>query len=125
MNWYMKVMKQYADFKGRARRKEYWMFTLFNVIFVIVAMILDSVAGTNFEPLPYGWFYLLYVLAVLIPGLAVGVRRLHDIGKSGWMLLVALIPLVGGIWLLILACTDSTPGPNEYGPNPKEVAMPA
>jgi len=83
MNWYLKVLKQYADFQGRARRKEYWMFVLFNLIFAFVAMYLDRIIGTTMVGLPYGVIYILYALAVLIPSLAVGVRRLHDIGKSG------------------------------------------
>ena len=122
MNWYLKVLKQYADFNGRARRKEYWMFVLFNIIFAIVAVILDNILGIAIEGIGYGPLYGLYTLAVLIPGLAVAVRRLHDIGKSGWMILIALIPLVGGIWLLVLLVTDSNPGENQYGQNPKEIS---
>jgi uncharacterized membrane protein YhaH (DUF805 family) len=122
MNWYLKVLKQFADFSGRARRKEYWMFALFNMIFIIVAMILDNVLGLTVDKLPYGLFYFLYALFILIPGLAVSVRRLHDVGKSGWMILISLIPIVGGIWLLVLMLTDSNPGDNEYGVNPKTVA---
>jgi uncharacterized membrane protein YhaH (DUF805 family) len=121
MNWYLKVIRQYADFSGKARRKEYWIFVLFNMIFAFVAMILDNVLGLTAGELPYGVFYFLYVLAVLIPGLAVAVRRLHDVGKSGWMILIALIPIIGAIWLLVLMVTDSNPGENQYGPNPKEV----
>jgi len=121
MNWYLKVLKQYADFSGRARRKEYWMFALFNMIFIIVAMILDNVLGLTVGELPYGVFYFLYAFAVLIPGLAVSVRRLHDVGKSGWMILIALIPIIGAIWLLVLTVTDSNSGENQYGLNPKEV----
>ena len=123
MNWYLKVLKQYADFNGRARRKEYWMFVLFNIIFAVVAVILDNIFGTAIEGIGYGLFYILYALAVLIPGIAVSVRRLHDIGKSGWMILIALIPLIGVIWLLVLMVTDSSPGENKYGPNPKEVTV--
>lgn len=119
MNWYFKVLKQYADFNGRARRKEYWMFTLFNMIFVFIAMLMDNIFETTAGELPYGLFYFLYVLAIFIPGLAVSVRRLHDVGKSGWMYLIIFIPLVGAIWLLVLMVTDSDPGDNEYGPNPK------
>jgi len=123
MNWYLKVLKQYADFNGRARRKEYWMFVLFNMIFAIVAMILDNILGIAIEGVGYGPLYGLYALAVLIPGLAVGVRRLHDVGKSGWMILLALIPLIGAIWLIVLMVTDSNPGENQYGQNPKEVTV--
>lgn len=123
MNWYLKVLKQYADFSGRARRKEYWMFVLFNMIFAIVAMILDYVLGIAMEEIGYGPLYGLYALAMLIPGLAVAVRRLHDVGKSGWMILIALIPLIGLIWLLVLMVTDSNAGENQYGQNPKEVTV--
>jgi uncharacterized membrane protein YhaH (DUF805 family) len=127
MNWYVAVMKKYADFSGRARRKEYWMFVLFNLIFLVVAAILDNLFGTAFkiesgygsQALPYGWLYLIYALAVIIPGLAVCVRRLHDVGKSGWMLLIAFIPLIGAIWLLVLYCTAGNQGDNQYGPDPK------
>ena len=123
MNWYLAVLKNYAGFSGRARRKEYWMFALFNIIFFIVAMILDNVLGTAIEGVGYGLFYFLYTLAVLIPGLAVSVRRLHDVGKSGWMILIVLIPIIGWIWLLVLMVTDSNPGENQYGPNPKEIPV--
>ena len=123
MNWYLQVLKQYADFSGRARRKEYWMFVLFNMIFAIVAMILDNILGIAIDGVGYGPLYGLYALAVLIPGLAVSVRRLHDVGKSGWMILIALIPLIGSIWLLVLMVTDSNPGENQYGQNPKEVTI--
>ena len=123
MNWYLKVLKQYADFSGRARRKEYWMFVLFNFIFVIVAMILDNILGLTFkvagQSMFYGWLYLAYCLAVFIPNLAVCVRRLHDIGKSGWYYFLAFIPLIGAIILLVWACFDSQAGENKWGPNPK------
>jgi len=123
MNWYLKVLKQYADFSGRARRKEYWMFFLFNTIFAFLAAIIDNVVGTASPELGYGVFYGIYALAMFIPGLAVGVRRLHDVGKSGWMMFIALIPLIGGIWLIVLMVTDSNPGENQYGQNPKEVTV--
>ncbi|MCS3869758.1 uncharacterized membrane protein YhaH (DUF805 family) [Chryseobacterium ginsenosidimutans] len=121
MKWYLKVLKQYADFNGRARRTEYWMYVLFNIIFAIVAIILDNILGLKFTPeIPYGYIYLLYALATLIPGLAVSVRRLHDVDKSGWFLFISLIPIIGGIWLIILDATEGTPGRNAYGVNPKE-----
>ncbi|MEN1785367.1 MAG: DUF805 domain-containing protein [Bacteroidota bacterium] len=107
MNWYFKVLKQYADFKGRARRKEYWMFYLFNMIISIVLGFLDGLLGM--EGIGIGFFY---SLAVLIPTIAAGVRRIHDAGKSGWFLLVP-------IYNLILLCTDSEAGDNKWGPNPK------
>lgn len=124
MNWYLKVLKQYTDFSGRARRKEYWMYTLFNLIFAIVALMVDLLLGTSFEMngmniLGYGYIYMLYNLFVIIPGLAVSVRRLHDVGKSGWFLLIAFIPLIGAIWLLVLYVTDSDSGNNKWGSNPK------
>lgn len=120
MNWYLKVLKQYADFDGRARRQEYWMFGLFNMVFAVLAMILDNILGIAIEGAGFGPLYGLYVLAVLIPGLAVSVRRLHDVGKSGWMFLIAFIPLIGSIWLFVLLLTDSDSGENMYGQNPKE-----
>ncbi len=119
MNWYLKVLKQYADFNGRARRKEYWMFILFNLIFSVIAVALDNATGMAMPGIGYGPISGLYSLAVLIPGLAVAVRRLHDIGKSGWMILITLIPIIGGIWLLILLATNGKSGSNEYGPDPK------
>src|SRR5688500_12057680 len=115
MNWYVTVMKKYATFTGRARRKEYWMFTLFQMIFFIVAAILDSMLGLTFGMLPYGYLYFGYAIVTLIPGIAVTVRRLHDTNRSGWWLLIALIPIIGAIWLLVLMCLDSTPGSNKYG----------
>lgn len=123
MNYYLKVLKQYSNFKGRARRKEYWMFTIFNIIFGGIAMTLDSVFGIAIEGVGYGPLYGIYVLVLFIPGLAVAVRRLHDIGKSGWMLLITLIPLIGVIWLLVLLLTDSNSEENLYGENPKEETL--
>ncbi|WP_353777652.1 DUF805 domain-containing protein [Winogradskyella sp. 3972H.M.0a.05] len=120
MNWYLKVLRQYADFNGRARRKEYWMFVLFNMMFAFAAVLLDNLFGIAIEGVGYGPLYGLYALAVLIPGLAVGVRRLHDTGKSGWMILIAFIPLIGGIWLLVLMATEGDSGSNAYGPDPKD-----
>ncbi|MBP6313821.1 MAG: DUF805 domain-containing protein [Flavobacteriales bacterium] len=125
MNWFLKALKQYADFSTRARRKEYWMFVLFNILVTVVAMILDNVLGLTMSPeIPYGPFYGLVALALLVPGLAVSVRRLHDVGKSGWMLLVGLIPIIGAIWLIVLALRDGAPGVNKWGPNPKEAPDP-
>jgi uncharacterized membrane protein YhaH (DUF805 family) len=115
MNWYLKALKQYVDFNGRARRTEFWMFALFNVIISAVLSLLDNVIGT------YGVLSGLYSLAVLLPGIAVTIRRLHDIGKSGVWILIAFVPVIGWIWLLILMVQDSQAGENQYGPNPKEV----
>jgi len=117
MDWYLKVLKQYADFNGRARRTEFWMFVLFNFIITMILTFIDSLIGTDF--ILSG----LYGLFILIPGLAVAVRRLHDIGKSGWWIFIQLIPLIGSIWLIVLWAQDSEPVTNEYGPNPKTVVM--
>ncbi|WP_370688431.1 DUF805 domain-containing protein [Chryseobacterium sp. EO14] len=120
MKWYLKVLKQYADFSGRARRTEYWMYLLFNLIFAVIAAILDNILGLKFTPeIPYGYLYLLYALVTFLPGLAVSVRRLHDVDKSGWFLFISLIPIIGGIWLLVLYATEGTQGRNQYGDDPK------
>jgi uncharacterized membrane protein YhaH (DUF805 family) len=115
VNYYLAVLKNYAGFSGRARRAEYWQFVLFNVIAAVVLFVIGLV-------IKFPYLALLYDLAVLIPGLAVAVRRLHDTDRSGWWFLLVLIPLVGPIVLLVFACLDSQPGPNKYGPNPKGVA---
>lgn len=121
MSWYIKVLKKYAVFSGRARRKEYWMFVLFNFIFGLVASLIDLGIGLlTFAVFGLGLLSILYALAVFVPGLAVSVRRLHDVGKSGWYLLINLIPIAGSIWFLVLTCTNSQSGDNKYGPNPKE-----
>ncbi|MYZ09002.1 DUF805 domain-containing protein [Streptomyces sp. SID2999] len=112
MHWYVDVLKKYAVFSGRARRKEYWMFALFSLIISIVLTILDNALDINFLATIYG-------LAVLLPSLAVGVRRLHDTSRSGWWLLIALIPLIGAIVLLVFFVSEGKPEANEYGPNPK------
>ena len=127
IQWFVKVLRHYADFSGRARRKEYWMFTLFNVIFYFAWSILTGIifalfSNGNSDSLTaavYG-----YSLMMMLPGLAVSVRRLHDLGKSGWMMLVGFIPVVGGIWLLVLMLTEGEPGENKYGPNPKTAHEP-
>ena len=121
MKWYLQVLRNYANFSGRARRSEYWMFALFNMLFAIGLMLLDNLLGIAIEDIGYGPLYGLYTLFVLIPGLAVMVRRLHDVGKSGWMALILLIPIIGAIWLLVLMVSDSQPGENKWGENPKAV----
>ena len=90
-----------------------------NLIILIVAAVLDNVLGFNFAPLPYGYLYLLVALATFIPGLAVAVRRLHDVGKSGWFYFIVLIPIVGAIWLLVLFFTEGNQCENQYGSDPK------
>ena len=121
MNWYLKVLQNYAVFSGRARRKEYWYFVLFNLIITMVLAAIDSFLIHPSFSQQYGISLLptIYSLAVLIPSLAVSVRRLHDIGRSAWWLLLLLMPIIGGIVLLIFALLDSDPDVNEYGPNPK------
>ena len=113
MEWYLAVLKQYAVFSGRARRKEYWMFCLFNLIIAIVLAVIEGVVGSP------GIVGMIYSLAVLVPSIAVGIRRLHDTGRTGWWLLIALIPLIGAIVLIIFTVQDSDEGDNAYGPNPK------
>lgn len=121
MNWYLDVLKKYAVFNGRARRKEYWYFALFNILISIILAILDNMLGSFSTAAGMGLLGGIYALAIFIPGLAVSIRRLHDTGRSGWWLLILLIPLVGAIVLLIFMLQDSTPGENAYGENPKEL----
>ena len=114
------VFSHYADFGGRARRSEYWYFTLMNIFISMVITVLQRSLGvkSGLYTLISG-LYGIYTLGVLIPGLAVSCRRLHDIGKSGWFLLINLIPLVGQIILIVWLCQDSSPGSNQYGEYPK------
>ena len=121
MNWYLAVLKKYAVFSGRARRKEYWFFTLFNAIIYFVLIFIGGMAGIASES-GTGVLSVIYLLAVLIPALAVTVRRLHDTNRSGWWILISLVPLIGGIVLLVFMVQDSQPGENKYGSNPKAVA---
>ena len=124
MNWYLDAWKNYINFQGRARRKAYWMFVLFNIIAAVLAGLVDGVLGLGGES-GYGPISGLYSLAVFLPGLALAVRRLHDTGRTGWWMLIGLIPVIGWIVLLVFFVTDSQPGSNQYGPNPKESAGPA
>jgi len=121
MHWYFDVFRKYAVFAGRARRSEYWYFSLFNFLVMFVLYLIGAALSGGDRSGPAFIPYFIYVLAALLPSIGVGVRRMHDIGKSGWWLLLALIPFIGGIVILVFACTDSQPGPNEYGPNPKEL----
>jgi len=121
MSWYLQALKKYAVFSGRARRKEYWFFVLFYVIIVVVLSIIDAMLGLQFGQ-GVGILSTIYMLAVLIPGLAVGVRRLHDINKSGWWILIGFVPIIGPIILLIFALMGGTAGDNTYGPDPKAAA---
>ena len=120
MEYFLHCLRNYAVFSGRARRKEYWMFVLFQLIFAIVVIVADKLFGTTWgDAGDGGILYFLYSLALFVPGLAVSVRRLHDVGKSGWFMFIVLIPLVGAIWLLVLDCTEGTRGDNQYGTDPK------
>ncbi|MEE9407473.1 MAG: DUF805 domain-containing protein [Polaribacter sp.] len=124
MDWYLKVLKQYADFSGRARRKEFWMFMLFHFIIVLLIVFLmifstgylDSNEEPNFVVLIV---LLIYFLGTIVPTLAVTVRRLHDIGKSGTWYFISFIPYIGSFWLLILNCMDGESKSNKWGQNPK------
>ena len=123
-------LRRYAEFRGRSRRKEYWMWVLFVIVALFLLMYADAALGLGGRASGYaeggsigfnmtgGLLTGLFALAVLIPGLAVGVRRLHDVGKSGWMLLLAVIPFVN-FYLLYLLVQPGDPGPNAYGPDPK------
>ena len=115
MKWYLEVLKKYAVFSGRASRQEFWMFVLFNFIIAVVLGLVSSLLGGR------GVLQNLYGLAVLVPTIAVSVRRLHDTGRSGKWFLLALIPIVGLI-LIAYYVQDSAEGQNEYGPNPKLAA---
>ena len=116
------VFQNYANFSGRARRSEYWYFTLFMcIVTAVLSGINAAVFGPDAQMTVFTVIQGIFSLATLIPSLAVTVRRLHDIGKSGWFYLLALIPIVGGIILLVWECKDSEPGTNNYGPNPKGV----
>jgi uncharacterized membrane protein YhaH (DUF805 family) len=113
MYWYLDVLKKYAVFNGRARRKEYWMFFLFNIIIAVVLGIVEGIVGGP------GVLGALYGLAVLLPGIGVSIRRLHDTDRSGWWLLIGLVPLIGAIVLLVFFVQDSQAAENQHGPNPK------
>jgi len=112
MNWYIEVLKKYAVFSGRASRTEYWMFFLFNIIIAFVLAIIEGLIGSP------GVVGLLYGLAVLIPGIAVAVRRLHDTDRTGWWLLIGFVPLVGLIVLIVFLVLPSMEGDNQYGSTP-------
>jgi len=118
MNWYMAVIRKYADFSGRARRKEYWMFALINFLISIVISIVGAIIGDSNGLISVSLSGI-YALFIFIPSLAVTVRRLHDTNKSGWWILISLIPFLGAIILLIFMIMDSDANDNAYGPNPK------
>jgi len=120
------VLTQYIGFTGRARRSEYWWWVLFTVLVGFAAAILDGVLGTTLgDNSATGVIGVIVNLALLLPTLAVAVRRLHDTDRSGWWLLIGLVPIVGAIVLLVFFVLDSTPGTNRFGANPKERSLPA
>ncbi|TDO84024.1 uncharacterized membrane protein YhaH (DUF805 family) [Flavobacterium chryseum] len=125
IEWYKKVVfENYANFKGRARRSEYWYFALANGIISILLIVLGAIIGGVFGDAMTGGIigyalFGLYTLATLVPTLGAVVRRLHDVNKSGWFYFIAFVPLVGGIWLLVLLFTEGDRGTNQYGPDPK------
>jgi uncharacterized membrane protein YhaH (DUF805 family) len=121
MNWYLEALRKYAVFDGRARRMEYWMFVLFNCLIVVVLSVVDTVVGIFSLGNSIGALTGLYWLVVLVPSIAVTVRRLHDTDRSGWWALLALLPLLGTIVLFVFCVLDGTPGPNRFGENPKAV----
>ena len=121
MNYYLDVLKKYAVFSGRAARKEYWMFVLWNFIIGVLLGIVVGVIDNVINSQALTVVSYLYSLAVLIPSLAVFFRRLHDTGRSGWWILIGLIPAIGAIVLIIFMVLDSQPGDNKYGSNPKMV----
>ena len=122
MNWYIDVLKKYAVFSGRARRKEYWMFALFNFIvgiflFGIASIVVNAEMVTANKVIII--IYLLYTLGIMCPSIAVTVRRLHDTGRSGWWVLIGIVPIIGAIVLVVFTVQGSQQGDNQHGPNPK------
>ncbi len=123
MLWYLLVLKKYAVFSGRSSRKEFWYFSLISFLISIVLAVADVMAGTFDAETGFGLLLGIYTIAVLIPGIAVSVRRLHNTDRSGWLFLIGLIPLIGGIILIVFWAQDSQPGENQYGSNPKDAAV--
>lgn len=120
MNWFLHVVRDnYANFQGRARRQEYWMFVLFYIIGAMIVSVIDKMLFNS--QILSG----IYGLALLIPSIAVGVRRLHDTERSGWWMLLALIPVLGGLVLLVFMCLEGTTGANRFGNDPKQVLPPS
>ncbi len=118
MNWYLMVLKRYVDFSGRSQRAEYWYFALGNLIVGFILGFIDGIMGANAQG-GVGVLTMIYFLGILIPSLAVSVRRLHDTGRTGWWVFVAIIPILGPLLLLYFYVLDGEPGANAYGPDPK------
>ena len=119
MDWYLEVLKKYAVFEGRAGRKEYWFFILFNILISMALGYVDWLTGNINPETGLGILSGIYALGVMIPGMAVSVRRLHDTDRSGWWLLITFVPVIGAIVFLYFMVLDSNPETNEYGPLPK------
>lgn len=119
MNWYLMTIKQYVDFSGRARRKQYWIFTLINIILSLLLSSLDGLIGLFNVDAGMGLISGLYSLAILLPAIGVTVRRLHDTGRTGWWLLIGLIPLIGALVLLYFLVSNGEEQTNRFGTNPK------
>lgn len=120
MYWYLQVIRyNYANFSGRARRKEYWMFVLVQLIIFILVLLYASLVDDLFDTPIVGSILSIYFFATLVPWLALNVRRLHDIGKSGGYVFINLIPVIGRIWYIVLVATEGEFGANNYGPDPK------
>jgi uncharacterized membrane protein YhaH (DUF805 family) len=118
VNYYFSAFRKYAVFKGRATRSEYWYFTLFNILAVLGFGLIDQLMGTfNFDA-GYGPLSAIYTLAMILPGLGVSIRRLHDTGRSGWWFVITIIPIIGLLVFLFFALQDSDPNPNDYGESP-------
>ncbi|MCI5210553.1 MAG: DUF805 domain-containing protein [Candidatus Electrothrix sp. ATG2] len=123
MNWYLKVLKKYKEFEGRAGRKEFWYALLIN--FIVMALLggIDRGIGTFSEASGVGLLHTLYALAVFLPMLAVQVRRLHDTNRSGWWVLIGLVPVIGWIVLVFFSVQKGTEGENQYGDDPQTVLV--
>lgn len=120
MNYYIDCLtKKYCCFSGRARRKEYWMFVLFNFIAAVVIGFVGAFLAGLTNVTAFAFLGTIYNIAVIVPSMGLLFRRLHDIGKSGWWWLIGLVPFVGWIVIIVFCCLDSQPGDNQYGPNPK------
>jgi len=119
VNWFITAVKKYATFSGRSQRSEYWYFLLFYLIIYVVLAIIDGVTGSYSMQAGIGLLTGILSLALFLPSLAVTVRRLHDTDRSGWWILIGLIPLIGGIILIVFLAQDSTAGANRFGENPK------
>lgn len=113
MKYYIRVFQNYVNFQGRDSRKQYWMFVLINIIVSGILFLISSLIGDSYQILSN-----IYGLALLVPGLAISIRRMHDIGKSGWWILIDLIPIIGVIWYIVLLCQPSQEGVNQYGDMP-------